>query len=120
MDQSIYIGVLPDWSREGPIQVNRALGKAVAIVGDYINCGLPTPSFAQMRYHSADVISLRGSSVYAPAILPNFSLEQWTDAMSASLAQSCLALNQQGVTIWLRPFYEMNGDWMAYGLQPTP
>ena len=60
-----------------------------------------------MVYHSSAVVYLRGSSVYAPAILPNFSLDQWTDAMSASLAQSCLSLNQQGVTIWLRPFYEV-------------
>jgi len=116
---SIYVGVLPDWSREGPLQVNRALGKSFSIIGDYINCQLPSPSFAQMVYHSSAIVYLRGSSVYAPAILPNFSLDQWTDAMSASLAQSCLSLNQQGVTIWLRPFYEMNGSWMAYGLQPT-
>ena len=29
---SIYIGFLPDWSRETPIDINRALGKSVAIV----------------------------------------------------------------------------------------
>lgn len=29
---SIYIGFLPDWSRESPVDINRNLGKAMAIV----------------------------------------------------------------------------------------
>lgn len=32
---SIYVGFLPDWSRESPIGVNKALGREMAVIGDY-------------------------------------------------------------------------------------
>lgn len=138
---SIYIGFLPDWSKESPIDINRALGKTASIVGDYIYIGSPNARnpFSQMTYHSPDVIKLRGElcfanlpfyhprahlctpdfSVYAPAILPWFSLDQWTSDLSNELASVCARLNQQGLTVWLRFAYEMNGFWMPYGEDPT-
>jgi hypothetical protein len=104
---SIYIGVLPDWAVEGPIEINRALGKTISIIGDYIYCTLSSRApFDQMRYHSPDVIRLRDYSVYAPAILPNFPLSQWTLALSEELAASAAVYNRQGVSVWLRFAYE--------------
>jgi beta-mannanase len=38
--------------------------------------------------------------------------------MSDRLANAAATLNRQGVTVWIRFAYEMNGSWMAYGLQP--
>lgn len=31
---SIHLGVLPDWSHEGPIEINKALGGGVGIIGE--------------------------------------------------------------------------------------
>lgn len=116
---SIYVGVLPDWAHQSPISINQALGKSIAIIGDYIYVTLrgSTP-FSQMQYHSPDVIGLKDYSVYAPAIIPNFALTSWTSEMSTNLAKEAAYFNTRGVNVWLRFAYEQNGEWMAYGQDP--
>jgi len=116
---SIYIGFLPDWSRESPIDINRELGKAMAIVGDYVDVYEDDISLSQIRWHSSDIVRLRDLSVYAPAIRPRFTLDKWTNEMSQAVADTCASLNRQGVKVWIRFAWEMNGSWMEYGQDPT-
>lgn len=37
LKNNIHIGALPDWSRENPSHLSRALGKGISIIGDYIS-----------------------------------------------------------------------------------
>lgn len=115
---SIYIGFLPDWSRENPIDINVRLGKSMAIIGDYVDIREDDLSLSQVRYHNDAIVRLRDYSVYAPAIRPRMRLSQWTDDMSMAVARMAQNMNQQGVKVWLRFAWEMNGDWMEYGNQP--
>lgn len=46
-------------------------------------------------------------------------IESWTSDMSSSLASMAKKLNSQGITVWLRFAWEMNGDWYEYGNDPT-
>lgn len=115
---SIYIGFLPDWSRENPIDINVRLGKSMAIIGDYVDIREDDLSLSQVRYHNDAIVRLRDYSVYAPAIRPRMRLSQWTDDMSTAVARMAQNMNQQGVKVWLRFAWEMNGDWMEYGNQP--
>lgn len=39
--------------------------------------------------------------------------------MSQAVADACAQLNAQGVTVWLRFAWEMNGDWYEWGNDPT-
>ncbi|KAK4704236.1 hypothetical protein P7C70_g1974, partial [Phenoliferia sp. Uapishka_3] len=55
----------------------------------------------------------------SPAVLPQFKLELWTQAMSNTLASQMASLNAQGITVWLRFAYEMNGAWMDFGQDPV-
>lgn len=86
--------------------------------GDYVDVYQNDYSLSQMKYHSDAIVSLRDYSLYAPAIRPRFTLDQWTDAMSTAVANAALSFNRQGVTVWIRFAWEMNGDWMNYGNQP--
>lgn len=83
------------------------------------NLSSNTSTFSQIGYHASEIGKLAGISVYAPAIIPSFPLSQWTPSLSQSLASECKSLNQRGITVWLRFAFEMNGYWMAYGLDPT-
>ncbi|GAA5904588.1 hypothetical protein JCM5296_005242 [Sporobolomyces johnsonii] len=117
----ISLGFLPNWSQEGPRAINRALGRSISVIGDYINVSPTDYSFAQVEYHLDEVVRVANGdvkAVYAPAVLFSSSLEDWSPAMSSALAQAMRKVNQRGVTVWLRWCFEMNGSWMAYGLQP--
>ncbi|KAL8281018.1 hypothetical protein RQP46_006697 [Phenoliferia psychrophenolica] len=121
---SISVGVLPDWTHEGPIAVNRAFGGATSIVGDYINVSPRQSSdawFSQMEYHLPEILQVASGAVrpvYAPAIIYSDHLDTWTPAMTSGLAKAVAQVNKQGITVWLRLLFEMNGSWMPYGLQP--
>ncbi|SGY17997.1 BQ5605_C015g07948 [Microbotryum silenes-dioicae] len=117
----IAIGVLPDWSHEGPTDINRALGAGVSIIGDYINFSPSNYDMRQVEYHLPEVRRIvRGNvkAVYAPAFLYGASLNTWTPAMTQQIAATVKEVNQQGIVVYLRLLFEMNGGWMAYGLQP--
>ncbi|GAA5865487.1 hypothetical protein JCM1840_001414 [Sporobolomyces johnsonii] len=117
----ISLGFLPNWSQEGPRAINRALGRSISVIGDYINVSPTDYSFAQVDYHLDEVVRVANGdvkAVYAPAVLFSSRLEDWSPAMSSALAQAMRKVNQRGVTVWLRWCFEMNGSWMAYGLQP--
>jgi beta-mannanase len=47
------------------------------------------------------------------------TLDKWTDEMSQAVAQMALGFNRQGVKVWLRFAWEMNGGWYEYGNDPT-
>jgi len=115
---SIYIGFLPDWSRENPIDINRELGKAMAIIGDYVDIYENDISLSQATYHASAVLRLQGLAVYAPAIRPRFTLDKWTEDMSTAVANMALNFNRQGMPVWLRFAWEMNGGWYEYGNDP--
>lgn len=104
--------------REDPIDINRELGKAMAIIGDYIDIYENDISLSQAQYHSAAVLRLQGLAVYAPAIRPRFTLDKWTDDMSEAVANMARNFNRQGMPVWLRFAWEMNGGWYEYGLDP--
>lgn len=97
---------------ENAIDINKALGAKIALIGDYIYIGSPntsqpfvcsslepikvvvlTKSIAvvfnqiQMEWHSDSVIRLSDSSIYAPAIIPDFPLTEWTDDLTQSLVE---------------------------------
>ncbi|GAA6017745.1 hypothetical protein JCM10207_000482 [Rhodosporidiobolus poonsookiae] len=121
VSSGIHLGFLPNWSVEGPRDINAAMGAGMAAIGDYINVSPTSPSFAQMDYHESEVVRVANSdvrAVYIPAVLFGGTLDQWTDDMSDELAQKCAALNRRGVIVWVRWCFEMNGGWMPYGLDP--
>jgi hypothetical protein len=105
--------------RENPIDINRELGKAMAIIGDYIDIYEDNLSLSQAQYHSSAVLRLQGFSVYAPAIRPRFTLDKWTDEMSEAVANMAAGFNRRGMPVWLRFAWEMNGGWYEYGNDPT-
>ncbi|BGP20136.1 hypothetical protein JCM10213_000779 [Rhodosporidiobolus nylandii] len=118
----IALGFLPDWSVEGPRELNAAMGGGMAAIGDYINVSPDEYEMRQFDYHQGEVLQVvRGSvkAVYAPAVLFSGTVDQWTDDMSRQLASKCRRLNDRGVTVWVRWLFEMNGGWMSYGLQPS-
>ncbi|ORY88450.1 glycoside hydrolase superfamily [Leucosporidium creatinivorum] len=117
----IAIGALPDWSHENPRDINAALGRSISIIGDYLNVSPNDYSLSQVDYHLPSVVRLARESarpVYAPALLYGASLDTWTTEMTDAVADKMLRINQQGVTVWLRFCFEMNGSWMQYGLDP--
>ncbi|KAH8918999.1 glycoside hydrolase family 26 protein [Atractiella rhizophila] len=118
----IYVGALPDWTNESPRDINQRLGAPIAIVGDYVSISPSDTSLGQMDWHSYGLSELPEGTVYAPAIIPSRSLEGdgWTGAMRDALVEKCRNFNRRNITVWLRFAYEMNGEWMAYGLQPEP
>lgn len=73
---------------------------------------LEDANFGQLEWHFGDVVRLKDTAIYAPAVLPSFSLRNWTQAMSDDLADHLAEYNKEGVTVWLRFAYEMNGYWM--------
>ncbi|GAA5892692.1 hypothetical protein JCM6882_000557 [Rhodosporidiobolus microsporus] len=121
VSNGIHLGYLPNWSVEGPRDINAAMGAGMASIGDYINV---SPSDWQMRqfdYHASEVVRVANGdvkAVYIPAVLFGARLEEWTSEMSRRLAGKCRDLNERGVTVWVRWCFEMNGGWMPYGLQP--
>ncbi|GAA5972913.1 hypothetical protein JCM11641_004000 [Rhodosporidiobolus odoratus] len=117
----IALGFLPNWSVEGPRALNAAMGNGMAAVGDYINVSPSDYGMQQFDYHESEVVRVANGevrAVYIPAVLFGATLDKWTTQMSDILARKCRALNQKGVTVWLRFCFEMNGGWMAYGLEP--
>ena len=91
----------------------------MSIIGDYIDISEDDMSLSQARWHSDAIVRLREYSVYAPAIRPRMTLDKWTDEMSQAVAQMALGFNRQGVKVWLRFAWEMNGGWYEYGNDPT-
>ncbi|KPV73393.1 glycoside hydrolase family 26 protein [Rhodotorula graminis WP1] len=118
----IYVGFLPQWGVDEPSDIIRALGRSPAAVGDYLVFGPDDTSFRQVDYHLSEVLDAAKGDVkqlYIPAILFNGRMNEWTPELSTALAQKMRGLNRQGVTVYLRFCYEMNGGWMQYGLQPV-
>ena len=63
-----------------------------------------------MRYHLPEILEIaRGAvrPVYAPAIIYGSTLDTWTAAMTADLADAVARVNKQGITVWLRLLFEM-------------
>ncbi|KAK4047445.1 hypothetical protein OIO90_006191 [Microbotryomycetes sp. JL221] len=117
----IAIGVLPDWSTEGPMEINAALGAGVSIIGDYLNCYPTSDDLRQVDYHLPEILRIaRGSvqPIYAPALIYHASLDTWPDSLTMAIANKFKMVNDQGIKVWLRLLFEMNGYWMEYGLQP--
>ncbi|GEM10981.1 glycoside hydrolase family 26 protein [Rhodotorula toruloides] len=118
----IALGFLPFWSLEGPTEICSALGSCAAVWGDYWNASPSSYNFEQASYHIDEVERVvKGDvkGVYAPAVLFSGRMNEWTEEMSQSLAQTVRGINRRGVKVWLRWCFEMNGGWMSYGLQPS-
>ncbi|KAM0755445.1 hypothetical protein T439DRAFT_295394 [Meredithblackwellia eburnea MCA 4105] len=118
--EGIHIGFLPDWSHEGPLDINRALGGGISVIGDYINVSPSNYQFAQIGWHLPEILQIaRGDvrPIYAPAIIYGSTLDTWTTDMTTNLVSAVKNVNQRGITVWLRLLFEMNGAWMSYGLQ---
>jgi hypothetical protein len=90
----------------------------MAIIGDYIDISEDDMSLSQAQYHSAAIMRLQGLAVYAPAIRPRFTLDKWTPAMSQAVANMARNFNRQGMPVWIRFAWEMNGGWYEYGSDP--
>ncbi|GAA5820982.1 hypothetical protein JCM11251_001906 [Rhodosporidiobolus azoricus] len=121
VSNGVHLGFLPNWSVEGPRDLNAAMGAGMAAVGDYINVSPSDSLMRQFDYHESEVVRVANSdvkAVYIPAVLFGSRLDEWTDEMSRRLAGKCRDLNRRGVTVWVRWCFEMNGGWMPYGLQP--
>ena len=106
----IYLGFLTQWGVDEPSDVIRALGASPAAWGDYLNVGVDDYSFAQVDYHIGEVRAAANGDVraiYAPAVLFNGRMNEWTPAMSTALAQKMRDVNRQGITVYLRFCYEM-------------
>ncbi|SCV68212.1 BQ2448_333 [Microbotryum intermedium] len=96
-------------------------GAGLSIIGDYINFSPSNYDMRQVEYHLPELRRIvRGNvkAVYAPALLYGASLNTWTEAMTQQIANTVKNVNQQGIVVYLRLLFEMNGSWMAYGLQP--
>lgn len=144
----IAIGALPDWSHESPRDINAALGEplrprrrivrasradlawpssgaSISIIGDYLNVS-PGNGFSlnQVSYHLPEILRIARAAgegnrpVYAPALLYGSSLDTWTTQATQNVAQTMAEINRQGITVYLRLNFEMNGGWMPYGLDP--
>ncbi|GAA5845255.1 hypothetical protein JCM9279_004818 [Rhodotorula babjevae] len=106
----IYLGFLTQWGVDEPSDVIRALGASPAAWGDYLNVGVNDYSFAQVDYHIGEIRAVANGDVraiYAPAVLFNGRMNEWTPAMSTALAQKMRDVNRQGITVYLRFCYEM-------------
>ncbi|GJN94409.1 hypothetical protein Rhopal_007489-T1 [Rhodotorula paludigena] len=118
----ISLGFLTQWgSQYEPTDVIRALGKSPAVWGDYWNVWPDEYDFRQADWHLGEMRRVADGdvkAVYAPAVLFHGRMNQWTQEMTDALAEKVRDVNEQGVPIWLRFCYEMNGGWMDYGLQP--
>ncbi|KAM0790474.1 hypothetical protein ACM66B_003350 [Microbotryomycetes sp. NB124-2] len=117
----VAIGVLPDWSREGPTEINAALGAGVSIIGDYLNVWPDKFGLEQVDYHLPEVRRIsrgRVQPVYAPALIYHASLDTWTNDITEAVANKMKQINDAGIVVWLRLLFEMNGYWMDYGVQP--
>lgn len=90
----------------------------MAIIGDYVDIYENDISLSQATYHASAVLRLQGLAVYAPAIRPRFTLDKWTEDMSTAVANMALNFNRQGMPVWLRFAWEMNGGWYEYGNDP--
>ncbi|GAA5904290.1 hypothetical protein JCM8208_006827 [Rhodotorula glutinis] len=108
----IYLGFLTQWGVDEPSDVIRALGASPAAFADYLNVNVGDTSFRQVDYHLDEVRAVASGDVkalYLPAVLFNGRMNQWTPAMSTALALKMRDLNRQGITVYLRFCYEMNG-----------
>lgn len=68
----------------------------------YIHLNLTNQTYWEMSDQLPSILPLAATSVYSPAVLPQFKLELWTTEMTNTLATQMASLNAQGVTVWLR------------------
>lgn len=59
-----------------------------------------------------------GLPVWCIALMPTEGLDYLTYQNSVKIAKKMKHINDLGLTVWLRPMHEMNGDWYAWGNQP--
>ncbi|KAI5474992.1 peroxisomal membrane protein 4 [Pseudohyphozyma bogoriensis] len=118
-DSGFAFGFHIDWvAGDQPQTLNERLGKNASIIGGYIHLNTTNQTYWEMDDQlNGGILELASTSVYSPAVIPQFSLDQWTTNMTTTLAAKMKSLNDQGITVWLRFAYEMNGNWMDYGQQ---
>ncbi|KAL8292847.1 hypothetical protein RQP46_000541 [Phenoliferia psychrophenolica] len=116
----INVGFHIDWNGgDRPGVLNSRLGRPAALIGGYIHLNLTDQDYHELAAQLPYILPLAATSVYSPAVLPQFTLENWTSAMTQTLATQMASLNAQGITVWLRFAYEMNGAWMDFGQDPA-
>ncbi|KAI8902429.1 glycoside hydrolase superfamily [Globomyces pollinis-pini] len=119
-DGTIMMGFHPDWIIDLPADIQRKVGFTPAVFNSFLlmdptqNPVIPYNLFEWNGQLCRDV-----SAILSMTIQP-VEVAQITDKMVEDLARVCYKINSEyGVPIMLRFGHEMNGDWTAYGYQPT-
>lgn len=120
--------------------LNKKLPKPMALVGTYTRISTGDLSMSNIDSHVTEVrsalllaiFSLRrvlnvqllrqkgDKPVLVIALGVDSGLKSVDRNMAIAIAQKMASIEQKGITVWLRPFWEMNGDWSVSALIFTP
>ncbi|TPX42634.1 mannan endo-1,4-beta-mannosidase [Synchytrium endobioticum] len=119
-DSTTLFGVSLDWATDSvPLIVNRMGGiYKPAVYNSFIQMNA-TDFQVNMMNWQAQQIALAGG-IYQVTLQPTVPMSQIPDATLQAVARQMAFMNGlYGVPIILRYGHEMNGDWYAYGQQPS-
>jgi len=92
----------------------------MALVGTYTRISTGDLSMSNIDSHVTELLKQKGDKpVLVIALGVDSGLKSVDRNMAIAIAQKMASIEQKGITVWLRPFWEMNGDWYAWGGQPA-
>lgn len=119
----ISVGFLPAWGEpmgaSTATSLNALLPRPMSIIGAYAQILSSDPNMTQMDPYIQDLLRQPGDKpVFHIALMPSEGLANVTQEVADRIADKMASINAQGITVWLRYAYEMNGEWYAWGHQP--
>lgn len=101
-----------------PAEINKKLFKPMSIVGDYISLSSSDPDMKAIDWHLPIIKALEGNPVWCITLMPSEGLESVTWQVAQKIANKMAWVNKQGIVVWLKWTYEMNGMWNNWGMKP--